>query len=335
MSNPPKAATTRTRPARQKHEQPALSAIEPARLTSIHEALLGWYQRDGRDMPWRRTRDPYAILVAEIMLQQTQVDRVIPKYQQFLAAFPTLERLAAAPLAEVIRVWAGLGYNRRAVRLHAIARQAMEQYGGQLPATPEALQELDGLGAYTANAVACFAREAQVGVVDTNVRRVLGRVFTDEIGLAPPAGPLLQRFAESALPQGQAYTWNQALMDLGATVCTARNPNHTVCPLALHCTGRTLLPAGEAARRAAERPATYKAVLPFEQTTRYFRGRIVDRCRELGPGETASLDDLGRDLRAEYAPEQRRWIAELVHGLARDGLVIIHEADGETRISLP
>lgn len=315
--------------------EPAIPTVPPERLEAVHDALLGWYERVGRDLPWRRTRDPYAILVSEIMLQQTQVDRVIPKYHQFLAAFPTLASLAAAPVSDVIKVWAGLGYNRRAVRLHAIARQAVEQLGGALPTTPDALRALDGLGAYTSNAVACFSAEAQVGVVDTNVRRVLGRVFADEIGLEPTAGPPLQRFAEAVLPEARAYAWNQALMDLGATVCTARNPNHAVCPLALQCTGRAQLTAIETPRRAAERGPEYKLSVPFERTTRYFRGRIVDRCRELAAGETVGLDDLGQLLRAEYTPDHRPWVAELVHGLVRDGLIAVQEYDGETRVSLP
>jgi A/G-specific adenine glycosylase len=315
-------------------------AVDPHRLRSVQDALLGWYARVGRDLPWRRTRDPYAILVSEIMLQQTQVDRVIPKYHQFLTAFPTLAALAAAPLAEVIRVWAGLGYNRRAVRLHAIAREAVERLGGRLPADPDALRELEGLGTYTANAVACFSGEAQVAVVDTNVRRVLGRVFADEIGLEPTPGPPLQRFADAVVPPGQAYAWNQALMDLGATVCTSRAPDHESCPLALQCTGRALLGQADTARRAAESRATYKvpqqkAAQPFEQTTRFFRGRIVACCRDLGPGESLGLDDLGRALRPAYGPDHRAWVAGLVEGLRRDGLVAVDERSGEPRVSLP
>jgi A/G-specific adenine glycosylase len=310
--------------------------VDADRLAAVHDALLAWYGRVGRDLPWRRTRDPYAILVSEIMLQQTQVDRVIPKWHQFLEAFPTLEALAAAPLADVIRVWAGLGYNRRAVRLHAIARTAVERLGGRLPETAEALRELEGLGAYTANAVACFSGEAQVGVVDTNVRRVLGRVFAEEIGLDPPAGPVLQRFAEAVLPEGRAYAWNQALMDLGATICTSRSPAHDACPLALHCTGRTLIAeAGATVRRAAERGPEYRVAQPFELTTRYFRGRIVASCRDLAPGETLGLDDLGRALRADYGPEHAAWVAGLVEGLRRDGLVAVDERSGEPRVSLP
>jgi A/G-specific adenine glycosylase len=328
VSKPARALGTRKRRAGSALAVPRV--VDPDRLAAVHDALLSWYDRVGRDLPWRRTRDAYAILVSEIMLQQTQVDRVIPKYRQFLEAFPTLEALAAAPLAEVIRVWAGLGYNRRAVRLHAIARAAVEQLGGRLPASAEELRELEGLGTYTANAVACFSGEAQVGVVDTNVRRVLGR------GLEPAAGPVLQGFAEAILPEGRAYAWNQALMDLGATVCTARAPDHDACPLALHCTGRSMLAAGgDSVRRAAERSPSYRAIQPFEQTTRFFRGRIVACCRELAPGETLSLDDLGRALRPEFGPEHVDWIASLVDGLRRDGLVAIDEGTGAPRVSLP
>ena len=335
-----------------------MPAVPSDRLAAVHDALISWYRRVGRDLPWRRTRDPYKILVSEIMLQQTQVDRVIPKYHQFLQAFPTLEALGESPVAEVIRVWAGLGYNRRAVRLHAIARQAAEQFDGVLPASADALRELDGLGAYTSNAVACFSGEAQVGVVDTNVRRVLGRVFADEIGLEPTAGPALQAFAESVLPAGRAYEWNQALMDLGASVCTARAPDHNACPLALHCAGRSLVSTATPARRAAEsvaeytlalpempaapsrpapsRPAKAKAVQPFEQTTRYFRGRIVDACRTLEAGASLGLDELGTRLRADYdADRHRDWVAGLVEGLRRDGLVAVDAASGEARVTLP
>jgi A/G-specific adenine glycosylase len=316
-----------------RRQPPAIPAIDADRLASVHRALLGWFARVGRDLPWRRTRDPYEILVSEIMLQQTQVDRVIPKYFEFLRAFPSLAALAAAPLAEVIRVWAGLGYNRRAVRLHAIARHCVESLGGHLPRTPAELRELEGLGAYTANAVACFAFEQDTPVVDTNVRRVLGRVFADVIGLDPPAGPGLQAFAEQVLPTEQGYAWNQALMDLGATVCTARAPKHDNCPLALQCAGRTLVGSGEV--RAAERGPEYRVALPFEQTTRYFRGRIVARLRDLASGETLPIADLGPSLRDDFGPEHADWLAGLVDGLRRDGLVATHESPDGLRVSLP
>ena len=235
---------------------PTLMTHEPARRERIHTLLLEWYAAAGRDLPWRRTRDPFAVLVSEIMLQQTQVDRVLPKYHEFLGRFPTLAALAAAPTADVIRAWAPLGYNVRAVRLQEIARQAVAEYGGALPPTLEGLLALKGIGRYTAGAIACFAFGLPVATVDTNIRRVLWRVFR---GIEPatwPAGQATVReaiaLAEWALPVGAAYDWQQALMDLGATVCLSRRPACERCPLATECAALaetaavTLFPSGEA-----------------------------------------------------------------------------------------
>jgi A/G-specific adenine glycosylase len=211
------------------------------RRSSAWRLLLDWYARHGRaSLPWRQTRDPYAILVSEVMLQQTQVERVIPKYHAFLERFPTLAALADTPTADVIRAWAGLGYNARAVRLQQIARQAMTDYGGALPATMEGLLALTGIGRYTAGAVACFAFGQQVATVDTNIRRTLWRLFR---GVEPaewpaPANRDTLALAEWALPDGRAYDWQQALMDLGATVCLARVPRCGACPLAGECPSR-------------------------------------------------------------------------------------------------
>jgi len=175
----------------------------------VEELLLAWYRRNGRDLPWRRTNDPYAILVSEVMLQQTQVERVIPRYLAWLERWPTVDALAAAPVADVIRAWQGLGYNRRGVNLHRAARLVAEQ------GWPADLTELPGVGLYTAAAVASFAFGAAVLPVDTNVRRVQERTG---IGFSPAAG--------------------QALMDLGATVCLARVPRCARCPLARACPSR-------------------------------------------------------------------------------------------------
>src|SRR5262249_14231695 len=147
------------------------------RVARVQERLVAWYRKHARDLPWRRTRDPYAILVAEVMLQQTQVDRVIPKWHAWLERFPTLGDLAGAPRSEAIRAWQGLGYNLRAVRLHEIACQVVAEHGGTLPRNVAGLRALKGIGRYTAAAVACFAYEQPVAMVDTNVRRVLSRVF--------------------------------------------------------------------------------------------------------------------------------------------------------------
>jgi A/G-specific adenine glycosylase len=245
-----------------------------ARRALAWNALLAWYAAEGRaTLPWRHTRDPYAILVSEVMLQQTQVERVLPKYHAFLEQFPTLTDLAAAPVADVIRAWAGLGYNMRAIRLHEIARQAVERYGGTLPGTLEELQRLKGIGRYTAGAIACFAFGLPVATVDTNIRRVLWRVFRGVEPAVWPAESAFQRqmleIAEWALPQepqSAAYDWQQALFDLGATVCLARRPLCERCPLTGCCAAYaeaarvTLFPSGEAvARLRDERAALAEA----------------------------------------------------------------------------
>jgi len=184
----------------------------------VRRLLFAWFDEHGRDLPWRRTRDPYKILVAEMMLQQTGVERVLPKWRAWLETLPTLEALAAAPRAEVIRLWAGLGYNSRAVRLQEIARQAVERYGGRLPDTVEALRELKGVGPYTAGAVLCFAYEQDVSFVDTNIRRVLTRVFVGAEGTYTPLTESeVYALDERVLPHGRNWSWRQALMDLGAT----------------------------------------------------------------------------------------------------------------------
>jgi A/G-specific adenine glycosylase len=187
----------------------------------MHDLVLAWYRGNGRDLPWRRTRDPYAILVSEIMLQQTQVSRVVPRWTAWLERWPTVESLAAAASADVIRAWSGLGYNRRALSLQRAARVVVER--GGFPDTYEELLELPGVGPYTASAVACFAFDEQRTALDTNVRRVLTRA-TGTSDVAPPPG--------------RAFEWNQALFDLGATVCLARVPRCEQCPLAEACPSR-------------------------------------------------------------------------------------------------
>jgi A/G-specific adenine glycosylase len=184
----------------------------------MEELLLAWYAENRRDLPWRHTHDPYAILVSEVMLQQTQVTRVVPRYLDWLERWPSVEALAAASPAEVITAWSGLGYNRRAVNLHrcAVAVAAL----GEFPRDPRELERLPGIGPYTAAAIACFAFGAQIAAPDTNARRVLGRAFGG---------------AEVAPPPGRAYEWNQALFDLGREVCIARTPRCGVCPLLAGC----------------------------------------------------------------------------------------------------
>jgi A/G-specific adenine glycosylase len=309
--------------------------------------LLDWFKEHARDLPWRRTRDPYRVLVSEIMLQQTQVDRVIPKYLAFLEAFPTLEALAAAPTAEVIRLWSGLGYNRRAVNLQRAARAVLEEHGGAFPRDVEALRRLPGVGPYTAGAVACFAFEQDVAFIDTNIRRVLRRALVgpdggeaDTQGLPAPSERTLLELGLALVPPGQGWAWNQAIMELGALVCTAAAPACRRCPLRSQCRAYAawasadealVLAMGEGAghraqgtgtaRRAAERKASYKPEGPYQGSRRWFRGRVVEALRALSPGETLPLAELGPRLKPDYSSADEPWLRELVGGLSRDGLV--------------
>jgi A/G-specific adenine glycosylase len=310
----------------------SLFSLEPAPgvLEDIHHRLLTWYAAEQRELPWRSTNDPYAILVSEMMLQQTQVDRVLPKYQQFLATFPTLAALAAAPTADVISAWVPLGYNMRAVRLQSIARQVIAEYDGRIPDSIEALLKLKGIGRYTAGAIACFAYSKQVATVDTNIRRVLHRIF---LGLEYPAPRLndsqILTLAEQVLPPGDAYNWNQALMDLGATICSGKNPQCTRCPVQENCKAfaelgqYSLFPAGAVLpqlRKVAEKKAGYQA-RPFTSTNRYFRGRIVDLLRTVPAGQRITLNTLGPKIKPGFAADDLPWLQKIVMGLAKDGLL--------------
>lgn len=203
---------------------------------NFQRALLAWFAEHGRDLPWRHTHDPYHILVSEMMLQQTQVERVMPKYAEWLEKYPTLHALAGADIDEVKATWKGLGYNIRPVRLHGIACESVANYGGALPASADALQQFAGIGRYTAGAVATFAYGHDEPILDTNVRRVLFRVF---VGTGDVAAPAMTRhlwaIAARVLPPGRAWAFNSALMDFGATLCTARAPRCPGCPMTAWC----------------------------------------------------------------------------------------------------
>jgi A/G-specific adenine glycosylase len=217
--------------------------VEAATAREFSRRLRAWFRRHHRDLPWRRTRDPYAILVSELMLQQTQVSRVLDFYPRFLDRFPTVHHLAQASPKRVREAWEGLGYYARARNLHALARHVTRDGAdGTLPAHPEALRELPGIGAYTAGAVASFAYERRAAAVDTNVARVLTRAFAPRLHPKRPRDlTRLWAIAERVLPGTGKATWvhNQALMELGALVCTARVARCGACPVRTACkTGR-------------------------------------------------------------------------------------------------
>lgn len=286
----------------------------PPELSTIQSSLLAWFEAHRRDLPWRHTRDPYAIMVSEIMLQQTQVDRVLPYWHTWMERWPDAESLAAAPTAEVIRAWKGLGYNRRAVNLQRAA-QAVTDAGGEFPQGVEGLLDLPGIGPYTAGAIACFAYEQDVAFIDTNMRRVLHRIF---VGVDVPKPTISDKqvlaIAADVIPQGQGWTWNQAIMEFGAIHCTARKPQCLTCPVQSQCSAFPEIQAAILANSKSPRGKN----LPFEQTNRYFRGRIMDHLREY---HEAALGEIGPAIKPTYGESDEVWLLELVQALERDGLL--------------
>jgi A/G-specific adenine glycosylase len=297
---------------------PTQATIDPSDLAALRAEVLGWFAVAGRDLPWRRTRDPYRILVAEVLAQQTQAARAATAWPRFLGAFPTVDDLAAATPAAVLRAWQGLGYNRRALALLAAA-QAVVARGGW-PKDVAGLATLPGVGPYTARAVACFAHGLQVAPVDTNVARVLARSLagTDPAGLGP-AGR--QRLADTAMPAGRAWEWTSALMDLGAAHCRPR-PRCDGCPLAARC-------AWKALGAAAPPPRARRPAVPFASSERRWRGAVV-RALAAAPG---GLDQaaLAAAVEAETADRPADWFAGLLVRLEAEGLVATGP-DGRLRL---
>ena len=295
--------------------------LEAERLLPIQEALLGWYRTNARDLPWRRTRDPYAVLVSEVMLQQIQVVRAIPFYLAFLDRFPTVQSLAEASVADVIRVWGDLGRYRRITNLHATAKRIVAEFDGRVPPEVSVLRTLPGIGPYTAGAIACFAFGQDVGFLDTNARRVVHRVFVGpDVPAATVPGRALAGIAEQAVPPGRGWAWNQAVIELGALVCTARRPTCEVCPLHGHCAARaSIAPAIAALPRAARNGAQPTAGGP----NRLYRGRVLAALRAQAAG--IDLRDLGSEIQPEFTDADLPWIAGVVESLRKDGLATIAE----------
>ena len=221
---------------RKNRRKPATPMPNPSARRTFRRTLLGWYDKNGRTLPWRETSDPYHILVSEIMLQQTQVDRVLPKYREWLDRYPSFEALARAAESDVTETWRPLGYNIRPKRLQAIAREAVANYGGKLPSDEATLLSFKGIGAYTAGAIRSFAFRERAAILDTNVARVLFRVF---MGQGAPKShatkKVLWTISAALVPHRRAFDFNQALMDFGATLCTARKPKCPICPMSKLC----------------------------------------------------------------------------------------------------
>jgi len=288
-------------------------------LEAVRSALVEWYEADHREFPWRRTTDPYEILVSEVMSQQTQLDRVVDAWAAFLDRWPTVDDLAAADRSAVVAFWSDqrLGYNNRARYLHEAAGQIVDEFDGEWPERPADLEALMGVGPYTANAVASFAFDAGDAVVDTNVKRVLYRAF----GVADD-DDAFERAASELMPDGESRVWNNAIMELGGVAC-GKTPN---CD-AEGCPWRRWCHAYETGDFTAPDVPTQPS---FEGSRRQFRGRIV---RVLGEHDELPLDELGPRIRVDYAPDGeygREWLRGLAEDLADDGLVGLRECDGKT-----
>jgi len=326
--------------------------------------ILSWYVSHRRRLPWRagnsrKGRDPYQVLVSEVMLQQTQVERVIPYYQRWIKRWPTVRHLARAHLASVIKAWAGLGYNRRAVYFHKAAITVVSELGGEFPRSEEELVKLPGVGRYTARAILAFAFGKDVGVLETNTKRVLLRIFfrTNSFGelkmllgkeasahslwsvsvsrmnsipfstATAPKGYKENTFSEknvlqladAVVPEGKGDHWNQALMDFGAMVCTAKRPKCGECPLRKICRwyasgrkqGMAQWSNGQIVRRVR-----------FEETDRHFRGRIVDILRH----SSLPINKLKKYMDGEHGLSNRERFERLVSDLEAEGLISVRNS---------
>ncbi|WP_181686206.1 A/G-specific adenine glycosylase [Halorhabdus salina] len=297
----------------------------PADVGAVRTALIDWYETDHREYPWRETDEPYPILVSEIMSQQTQLDRVVDAWEDFLNRWPTVADLAAADRGDVVAFWSGhsLGYNNRAKYLHEAATQIVEEYDGEFPQSPDGLAELMGVGPYTANAVASFAFNNGDAVVDTNVKRVLYRAFS-----IPDEDAAFEDSAAELMPAGKSRVWNNAIMELGGVACE-KTPqcDEEGCPWREWCD----------AYQTGDFTAPDVPTQPsFEGSRRQMRGRVIGALKD---GDGFELDDLGPKVRVDYSPEgdgegSREWLQELVGDLVEDGLVATERRDGDVIVSL-
>lgn len=262
---------------------------------NFQNKIFSWWEVHKRDLPWRQTRDPYSILVSEMMLQQTQVLRVIPKYAELVEAYPTIKDLAQASAANVLRIWRGMGYNRRALYLHRAAKMIVETYHGVFPVSECLLSKLPGVGTYTARAILVFAFEKNIAMVDTNIRQIITHFF---FKARPQKEKVIQEIADQLLPKGKSWAWHQALMDYGALALQSRTKSRDL----------------------------NKKAIPFRESSRFYRGRIVDALRI----NHMRTNDLISSLVKSYGKRPVYYEA-LIDELEQDGLLVKNEG----YVSLP
>ena len=282
--------------------------VTPRSVTpTLRDAILDWYTAEGRELAFRGTKDPYAILVSEAMAQQTQAARAAEYWTRFLIEFPTVEALADATPADVLRAWRGLGYNRRAIALRQAAIAIVRDHGGQVPYDIDALERLPGVGPYTARAVAALAFGRPVGAVDVNVRRVLNRALGGSLDAFSPAE--LQAAADASVPSAAPGLWTHALMDIGATFCKPQVPRCESCPAQVACRYATALDRPElAVHGTREKPAA------FSTTSRWLRGRILDLLRD-------AHDDSWAQIPGSIGTHDHAAVVRAIDALARDALL--------------
>jgi A/G-specific adenine glycosylase len=300
--------------------------VDPVRAVppALRDAVLAWYEATGRRLAFRATDDPYAVLVSELMAQQTQAERAADAWTAWMARWPTVADLAAARVADVLRAWAGLGYNRRALSLHRAATVIVTEHQGRVPDTVEGLQALPGVGPYTARAVAAIAFGRPVGAVDTNVRRVLGRVAAGGPETLTPAA--MQGLADAVVPPERAAAWTHALMDVGARLCRPARPRCADCPATPWCR----YAAGERAASAGPRPRARagRAQPAFPATTRWLRGRVLERARDADDGAWVSYA-------GAIGSHDPGAVREAVLALAGEGMLEARDGDGGPEARLP
>jgi A/G-specific adenine glycosylase len=289
--------------------------ISQQKITDFQKKILHWYSENQRDLPWRETRDPYRILVSEVMSQQTQLSRVIPKYKAWIEKFPTVQKLAEAKIFVVLQYWSGLGYNRRALNLKKAAEVIVEKYGGKFPVNEKELMSLSGIGQYTARAVLCFASNQQIAVVDTNVRKVILTQFGRELGIKnyelginkknenhnslfiirdsmaakKVTDKDIERIAQMLLPNGRAYEWNQALMDYAAAMLKKEK-----------------IPIPKQSK--------------FHGSRRYYRGQIL---KQLLEKKKISVTEIGFLIKKDYTEVEKDWLQQLLKELTNEGFIVI------------
>jgi len=300
-----------------------LPGAVPEDREAVQQALVSWYEADHRSFPWRETDDAYEILVSEVMSQQTQLGRVVDAWHEFLDRWPDAEALAAADQSDVVGFWTShsLGYNNRAKYLHTAANQVLDEWGGEFPETPDELQELHGVGPYTANAVASFAFNNGNAVVDTNVKRVLYRAFD-----VPDDDAAFEEVAGALMPDGESRVWNNAIMELGGVAC-----EKTPACDAAECPWREWCHAYDTGDFTAPDVPTQP---DFEGSRRQMRGRVIN---VLGEYDELGLDELGPRVRVDYAPDGehgREWLRDLVGDLADDGLLTTQERGDDVLVGL-